>query len=259
MNTSIAAGELAQTSYNFDLVALSYAIAVIGSFVALTAAQRICRHGRIHKLNLLAASVALGGIGVWSMHFTGMLALNLGMGSGYSALETVLSLLAAVIATGMALAFVAKNPNDHARLLTAGGLLGLGIAFMHYLGMFGLRFPGYITWDWSIIALSVVIAIVAASVALWLAFRSASVALRGVASSLMGVAVCAMHYTAMEAADFVCTAPTTERFATPLGFGVISSLDLPMVAGMAAISMAALIGYDQLIQRTQENTATLRA
>ncbi len=258
MNTNIPLGEIAQTSYNFGLVALSYIIAVIGSFVALTAAQRIQKKGQMHMLNLIAASVSLGGIGVWSMHFTGMLALNLGMGSGYSALETVVSLLAAVIATGMALAFVAKNPNDHARLLSAGGLLGLGIAFMHYLGMFGLRFPGYITWDWSIIALSVVIAIVAASVALWLAFRSASVALRGVASSLMGVAVCAMHYTAMEAADFVCTAPTTERFATPLGFGVISSLDLPMVAGMAAISMAALIGYDQLIQRTQESNATVR-
>lgn len=259
MNTSIAAGELAQTSYNFGLVALSYIIAVVGSFVALTAAQRIHQRGRIHKLNLLAASVSLGGIGVWSMHFTGMLALDLGMGSGYSMIETVVSLLAAVLATALALRAVAQDPNNQSRLLSAGALLGLGVAFMHYLGMFGLRFPGFIVWDWSIIALSVLIAILAASAALWLAFRSASLAMRGVASGLMGVAVCAMHYTAMEAAGFVCTVVNTERFATPLGFGVISSMDLPMVAGMAAISMAALIGYDQLIQRTQENSRAARA
>ena len=91
MNEAVQANELVETSWRMGLVALSYGIAVLGSFVALTAAQRIRRRTGISWLNLLAAGTALGGIGVWSMHFTGMLALNLGMGSGYSMVETLVS------------------------------------------------------------------------------------------------------------------------------------------------------------------------
>ena len=249
MNELTAGSELLHPTYEFGLVALSYCISVLGAFVALTAAQRIrANRGGINWLNLLAAGTALGGIGVWSMHFTGMLALNLGMASGYSAFETVISLVAAIGATSAALAYVAKDPKNNARVLTAGAFLGLGVAVMHYLGMYGMRFPGYIVWSWDVVALSVAIAVVAASAALWLAFRSSSLALRGVAAAVMGVAVCSMHYTGMNADDFVCTS-TTQRFATPQGFLVFSSMDLPMLTAIAAIGMAVLIGFDQVLQR----------
>lgn len=250
MNEVIQAGELAQTSYRTGLVAISYVISVVGSFVALTAAQRIRGKNGISWLNLLAAGTALGGIGVWSMHFTGMLALNLGMASGYSMVETLASLIAAIGATSAALAFVAVRPESSARVLGAGAVLGLGVAFMHYLGMYGMRFPGYIIWSGQIVALSVLIAMAAASAALWLAFRTSSVTLRSVAAAVMGAAVCSMHYTGMAAADFICTV-TTKRFATPQGFAVISSLDLPVFTAIVAIGLAALIGNDQLIQRDQ--------
>lgn len=131
MNEAVQANELVETSWRMGLVALSYGIAVLGSFVALTAAQRIRGRTGISWLNLLAAGTALGGIGVWSMHFTGMLALNLGMGSGYSMVETLVSLVAAVAATSVALAFVARRPESGLRVLGAGTLLGLGVAFMH--------------------------------------------------------------------------------------------------------------------------------
>ena len=248
MNEIASTGQVAQTSYEMGLVALSYAIAVLGSFVALSAARRIRDGEAIHRLNLLAAGTALGGIGVWSMHFTGMLALKLGMGSGYSMAETLISLVAAVGATSGALAFVARDPQSTARVLGAGCVLGLGVAFMHYLGMVGMRFPGYITWSWDVVAVSVLIAVVAASAALWLAFRTRSLALRGVAAAVMGVAVCAMHYTGMGAAEFICTAPD-QRFSTPQGFGVISSMDLAVLVPLAAIGMAVLIGFDQMLQR----------
>ena len=254
MNDIASAGEIAQTSYQTGLVALSYAIAVLGSFVALTAARRIHgSRGGIQWLNVLAAGAALGGIGVWSMHFTGMLALNLGMGTGYSMAETLISLIAAVAATSAALAFVAQRPESGARVLGAGVLLGLGVAFMHYLGMVGMRFPGVITWDWGVVALSVAIAVAAASAALWLAFRTRSVGTRLLAAAVMGVAVCAMHYTGMAAADFICTTPA-QRFATPQGLGVISSMDLALLTPLVAISMAALIGYDQILQRYMQRT-----
>ena len=259
MNEALQAGELLlEPTYETGLVALSYCISVLGAFVALTAAQHI-RTGRgISWLNLLAAGTALGGIGVWSMHFTGMLALNLSMASGYSAFETIISLIAAIGATCLALGYVAKAPGDNARVLTAGGLLGLGVAVMHYLGMFGMRFPGYIIWSWGIIAISVVIAMVAASAALWLAFRTKSLAMRGVAAAVMGVAVCSMHYTGMAAADFVCTS-ASQRFATPPGLLVFSSMELPLLTAIAAIGMAVLIGYDQLLQRNFGARRTSRA
>jgi NO-binding membrane sensor protein with MHYT domain len=64
---------LVTTSYNLSFVLLSYAISVIGSFVALTAARKIRRpDGQLSHINLAAAGIALGGIGVWSMHFIGM-------------------------------------------------------------------------------------------------------------------------------------------------------------------------------------------
>ena len=187
MNNTLSEGQLlAQTSYDLGLVALSYAIAVLGSFVALTAARRIRgEQGGTRWLNVLAAGAALGGIGVWSMHFTGMLALRLGMGSGYAMAETLVSLVAAVAATSAALAFVAQRPDSNVRVLGAGALLGLGVAFMHYLGIAGMRFPGFIVWSWDVVGLSVLIAVAAASAALWLAFRT-----RGFAViSSMGLAV----------------------------------------------------------------------
>ena len=118
MNEALQAGELLlEPTYETGLVALSYCISVLGAFVALTAAQHI-RTGRgISWLNLLAAGTALGGIGVWSMHFTGMLVLNLSMASGYSAFETIISLIAAIGATCLALGYVAKAPGDNARVL----------------------------------------------------------------------------------------------------------------------------------------------
>lgn len=243
-------GELLQSTYQVSLIALSYILSFIGSFVALTAARYI-RLGpqRINVFNLIAASMALGGIGVWSMHFTGMLALDLRMASAYALPETLISLVAAVGATAAALAYVAKDPSRTDRLLKAGILLGLGVAVMHYLGMYGMRFPGYIVWSWPLVALSAVIAMLAASVALWLAFRTNSLSLRAVAAAAMGIAVCSMHYTGMAAADFVCTSPPDERFATLRGAFIISSKDLPGLVGILAMGMSFLIAYEQWLQR----------
>jgi len=261
MNNTLSEGQLlAQTSYDLGLVALSYAIAVLGSFVALTAARRIRgEQGGTRWLNVLAAGAALGGIGVWSMHFTGMLALRLGMGSGYAMAETLVSLVAAVAATSAALAFVAQRPDSNVRVLGAGALLGLGVAFMHYLGMAGMRFPGFIVWSWDVVGLSVLIAVAAASAALWLAFRTRGFAVRLAAALVMGVAVCAMHYTGMAAADFICTAPATERFATPRGFAVISSMGLAVLTPLVAIALAVLIAFDQMIQKNLRQPHARRA
>lgn len=235
------------SSYDVNYVALSFAIAFIGSFVALTAARRVVGPGgRINKFDLLSATLALGGIGVWTMHFIGMSALTMDLRVGYAMVETTASLLIVFLATGFALFHVAKDPGKLQRLLTAGVALGLGVGMMHYLGMYGMRFGGFIDWSISIVSASLLIAVVAATAALWLAFNTKPLSIRFIAAIVMAVAVCAMHYTGMAAANFVCT--TENRMALPAGFGVITSSDLTTMVVFVAVGIALLLSVDLISQ-----------
>lgn len=240
------------TTYQWGYVALSYAFAVLGSLVALAAATRIRAHdGSISLLNTLAAGLALGGIGVWSMHFIGMVALQLDVGSSYALAETVVSLVAAIVGSSLALGFVARDPRHPGRLLLAGFLLGMGVVVMHYLGMHGMRIGGFIRWDMGLVALSAVIAVAAATAALWLAFHTRGHALRVAAAAVMGLAVCAMHYTGMSAAEFICTTP--DRALAPRGPGLVSFSFLPTLVAFGAMAIAAVIVVHQLYQASQDD------
>lgn len=241
MNTPVS------TQFDLGLVALSFLFAVIGSFVALTAAGRVkARDGRISLSNLVTVGVALGGIGVWSMHFIGMLALRMDVGSSYAMTETFLSLAVVVVAASLAVRYAAHNPESLPRLALAGTGLGLSVVVMHYMGMFGLKIYGFISWDLALVVLSVVIAIVASTVALWLAFNTPTVSRRVLASVAMGLAVCAMHYTGMAAAEFVCT--TDARSAIPQGDDFISSFRLPSLVIVTTVLMTVMLSLDQGFQ-----------
>jgi NO-binding membrane sensor protein with MHYT domain len=246
------------TAFDPLLVALSFAFAVIGSFVALTAAGRVNQRGGRQSLsNILTVGVALGGIGVWSMHFIGMLALDMDVGSSYSMVDTFVSLLVVIVATSWTVSFAAKSPDNLPRLVTAGVLLGMSVVVMHYLGMFGLKINGYIRWDYGVVVLSIVIAVVAATAALWLAFNSPTLNRRVAAALAMGVAVCAMHYTGMYAAEFVCT--TENRNAIPQGASYISSFRLPMLVIAITLMMTAVLSVDQLFQHLRNKPAKTAA
>ena len=227
------------SSYQMGYVALSYLVSVLGSFVALTAAFRIrAQDGSIRAGNSVAAGLALGGIGVWSMHFIGMVALKLDAASSYSLWETLVSLVAAVAGSALALAFVARDPHNPGRIAIAGVVLGMGVVVMHYLGMFGMKIPGFIEWDYGVVAISAVIAVLAATAALWLAFHMHSLAARVSAALVMGIAVCSMHYTGMHAAAFICTG---DPAIAPRGFGLFGAAQLPAIVTFVALTTAALI------------------
>jgi len=245
------------TSYDLGLIGLSFFFSVIGSFVALTAANRLSTHRAGLSIgNLLTVGVALGGVGVWSMHFIGMLALEMDVGSSYSMTETFVSLLIAIVATAASVAFAAKNPDSPTRLLMAGLFLGFSVVVMHYLGMFGLKFYGFIDWNVTLVATSMLIAVVAATAALWLAFNTPTLSRRVAAAVVMGIAVCAMHYTGMSAADFVCTTP--ERNAIPQGTGFIASFQLPMLVIATTAMLTVMVGVDQLFQHLRaQSTANV--
>jgi NO-binding membrane sensor protein with MHYT domain len=235
-------------TFDLPFVALSFVISAIGAFVALTAASGIVSGRRpLNRINLLAAGLALGGIGIWAMHFIGMLAMRVDMGVGYAMTETLVSLAFAVGGSTLALSRVARNPGSLPHLLGGGATLGAAVCVMHYLGMYGMRFGGVFDWSPALVAASVAIACAAATAALVLAFAVRGLVARAAAALVMAVAVCAMHYTGMAAANFICTSATPA--VIPSGFAVVSSMDLPVLVTVLALGMAFVISIDQLFQR----------
>jgi diguanylate cyclase (GGDEF)-like protein/PAS domain S-box-containing protein len=190
-------------SYDPVLVGLSVAVAVFASFTALNLAGRLLaadNHSR--PWWLLAAALALGG-GIWSMHFVGMLAFRMPMVVAYDVRLTLLSLILPIGVVGAGLHTVSRFGNQWRPLLAAGVLAGLGVVVMHYVGMAAMRMPGGdISYDPLLVGASIVIAIVAATAAFWLAFRTTRTWERLAAAVVMGLAIAGMHYTAMAAATF---------------------------------------------------------
>ena len=200
--------------YNGVLVGLSYAVSVLGSFTALQFALGIplAQSRRQRWGAILAAGTAMGGGAIWAMHFIAMIACNMGVQVTYDIALTLASALLAIVACSLGLAIVGSGTFRFINLLLAGMLMGLGVAGMHYIGMAAMLSSAIVSYDGSIVALSVGIAIVASMAALWLAFN-----LRGrwqmLGSSLvMGVAVCGMHYTGMSAMEL------TQGATLPAGF-----------------------------------------
>lgn len=190
--------------YNYLLVMLSYVVAVLGSFTALQFALGIplARSPGQRWAAILAAGIAMGGGGIWAMHFIAMLACSMGAQATYDTVLTAISALLAMVTCSLGLAIAGSDRFRWQHLLGAGVLMGLGVTGMHYLGMWAMLMSAQVTYDFRLVALSAGVAIVASMVALWLAFN-----LRGKLQMLgsalvMGVAVCGTHYTGMAAATF---------------------------------------------------------
>ena len=197
---------MVHTGYNPALVALSLAIAVFASYTALDLAGRMRGSARGPRWAWVAgAALAMGG-GIWSMHFVGMLAFEMGMPAAYHLGLTLASLLIAVGATGVAFVLISRPGAASRDILVGGPLMGVGIAGMHYTGMAAMRVPGNLAYSSALVALSVAIAVTAATTALWLTFRQHGVGQKLAAAVVMGLAVAGMHYTGMAAATFTAEA-----------------------------------------------------
>lgn len=192
-------------SHSTPLVILSFVVAAFAAFTSLDMAERL-RHaqGRARIFWLNGSAFVLGG-GIWTMHFIGMLAFQTGLAVDYDLSTTVVSFILAVafVAFGFALVADAGSPGKLSwpRLLTAGPIVGFGVAAMHYAGMAALRLPGRLHYDTGLVVLSIVIAVVAATAALYLAFTLSRLALKLGAAVVMAIAVCGMHYVGMAALD----------------------------------------------------------
>lgn len=243
------------TSFDLGLVALSILVSFCGAYSALAASTHIRRaDGSVNKFNAALAGLALGGVGIWAMHFLGMEAWKTGLVMGYGAIGTGLSLLVAVAASSVALGYMAAADFSWRRLAVAGPLAGLGVSAMHFVGMDAMRFGGFLDWHLGLTTLAVLIAVVAASAALWLAFHVRRASHRAAAALLMAVAVCAMHYTGMAAASVVCT--TTDRYARIAG--LLYSDDMKLLVAVVAVGIALMVGLDALMQRLTQTRLSAR-
>ena len=194
--------------YDHVLVALSVGLAIFASYAALLVSQQVERAatGTLRRVWIAAGGLCMGA-GIWAMHFVGMLAFSLPCTTTYDATITLLSMIPGIMASMLAMTLISR-PAISALQLTAGGvLLGAGIGAMHYSGMAAYRLDGLIRYDAKLFAVSILVAVALAILAIWIKFRVRAwrgrAAAPAIAAVVMGLAVSGMHYTAMAAAHFI--------------------------------------------------------
>jgi diguanylate cyclase (GGDEF)-like protein/PAS domain S-box-containing protein len=195
--------------YDLWLVLLSFTVASMAAYVALHLTSRVsAARGQRPSQYWLAGGALSMGVGIWAMHFIGMLALSLPIPIGYDAGVTLASLAIAVAVSAFALFIASGSLLGWRRLAGAGVLMGLGIVAMHYTGMAALRLRPGPAYDPVGVAASVAVAIAASVAALWLSFHLRRDTLAGAfrrrigGALVMGAAIAGMHYTGMAASQF---------------------------------------------------------
>jgi PAS domain S-box-containing protein len=263
--------------FNLGLVFLSYLVAVTASHVTLLLAARVRDpHATNWKLWVACGGFAMG-IGIWSMHFVATLALRLPIQVMYDLPLTALSWVFAIVACGAAFVVLRRLTGKHREFLLPGILIGIGIASMHYTGDASMRLSPGIQYDPVLFVASVLIAIGAATAALWIAFHLAkqrAVFTNFGAALVMGAAVVGMHFTAVAAANFdpasICLAAGTRLDGDWMAYTiggftfVILTATMLLSAYDARLSSAIASGAEKLRQaneqlelRVRERTQTL--
>lgn len=224
------------------LICVSLIVAFIASFTALDTAGRVAvSRGWSARFWLLVGGIAMG-IGVWAMHFIGMLAMMMPMMMRYDTRLTILSLLVAILASVLAFGQTVGGLHlTRQRLLRGTLILGAGVVVMHYLGMYALLIEPQPEWNALLVALSVLIAFAASGLALWLAFHLRQgdhhlMLMRGLASLVMGIAIAGMHYVGMAAAEFSHSSMMQPHGVSNAGLAVWVTLITLTILGITLLS-----------------------
>jgi len=240
-------------SYNYALVALSVLIAIVASYAALDIAGRVTAAGGWTRAVWLLGGAGAMGTGIWSMHYIGMLAFILPIPVAYHWPTVLLSLLAAILASVVALGVVSRQKMGAFRALAGSVLMGAGISSMHYIGMAAMRLPAVCQFNSFLVVLSVVFAILISLAALWISFHfrdeKKEIGWEKLAGAVvMGAAIPVMHYTGMAAASF-----TPSGMPADLSHAVsISTLG---TAGIVAVTFI-ILGLALLMSWMDKRVAT---
>ncbi|MGC4060661.1 MAG: EAL domain-containing protein [Aquabacterium sp.] len=240
--------------YEPGTVAASVLLAMFASYVALDLAKRVRTSDlAVARGWLIGGSVTMG-VGIWSMHFVGMLAFRLPIMVGYDYLYTALSLLAAIAVSSVALRVASHEELTLPRLGTGAFSMGAGICAMHYIGMHAMALAPGIVWNWGMVAVSAAIAVTASAVALliffWLRTRkgAAVIAWQGLAAVAMGVAIAGMHYTGMAAASF-------EVGVVCLSSSGLGGTTLGLLVGMASLVLLSMTLLTSILDARMQSKA----
>ncbi len=240
-------------SYNYALVALSVLIAMFASYVALDLAGRLIAAGGWTRAVWLLGGAGAMGTGIWSMHYIGMLAFILPIPVAYHWPTVLLSLLAAILASVVALSVVGRQKMGPLRAVVGSVLMGAGIASMHYIGMAAMRLPAICQFNFFLVVLSVVFAVLISLAALWITFHfrdeKTGIGWEKLAGAVvMGAAIPVMHYTGMAAANFTAS-------GMPADLSHAVSVSTLGTAGIAAVTFIVL-GLALLTSRVDRRLAT---
>jgi NO-binding membrane sensor protein with MHYT domain len=218
------------------LVALSLLIAILGGYTGFGLAARIRATEGLSPRTLLAGAASFLAIGIWTMHFIGMLAAPIPAETSYLVLPTIVSFLICALVVGVSLFFVSIGEPSLLRVLSSAVLLGVGIASMHYVGIHGLAGPFAIRHDPAMVLASIGIAIVTAygGLRVFLARHDGLPLL--VSAVAFGIAVSGMHYTAMYGMSFV---PQAEAQHQHLGGLAASQQVLALIVALLCFVIAA--------------------
>lgn len=238
--------DLDHFSYGWVTPVLAYVMSVIGSMLGLRCAVH-ARSARWPGGWLIAAAVSLGGAGIWVMHFTAMLGFSIHGGAiRFDVPMTLLSAVVAIVVVWIGLSVVVRWRREILALPVGGTITGLGVAAMHYLGMYAMHTNVAVGYRPVPVALSLVIAVVAATAALWFMLHVHGFRATIGAALIMGVAVCGMHYTGMAAMH----AEHADGHAMPDGAEPVQLLT-PLIMSVVAVIMVLIIvvGLAELDER----------
>ncbi|MEU8139350.1 MHYT domain-containing protein [Streptodolium elevatio] len=216
----------------------AYAISCVGAVLGLACTTRAhaAAAGWARRRWFALGAFAIGGTGIWATHFVAMLGFAVeGTPIRYDVPLTLASLAVAVVVVGAGLAVAAHDTGRVALLAAGGAVTGIGVATMHYVGMAALRMRGHVSYDPATVAISVGVAIVAATLALYAALNIRTPGASLGAALAMGVAVGGMHYTGMTAVSV-----EVDAHNSPLSGAETSHLLAPPAAGLTLCTIAAL-------------------
>jgi len=231
-------------TYDPAIIALSVVIAIQGGYVSLILARRLASLGQApsaagRRKALLAGSALALGVGIWAMHFIGMLAVKLPVAVTYDLLWTLVSALVCVLVVGLGVFVASFGRLTPKRLAAAGLLTGAGIAIMHYVGMSALRANCLVSYSPPLVAASFGVAVAASGLALWLAFSPTHRPHVMAGAACMGLAISGMHYTGMAAATFL-PAEDLAAISAPV-------LSLDLMAIVVAVTAFVICGLFLLV------------
>jgi PAS domain S-box-containing protein len=251
--------------YTPKLVILSVLVAIFASWMALQIAGQAVANRSQRWIVLGSGSLALG-TGVWAMHFIGMLAFDLCTDVDYDPVATIISGVPSIAASFVALWLIARERLGGWGLLAGGVVVGAGIGVMHYAGMAGMRMGLELHYDPMMFGLSIVVAVVLATLALWVRFGLSSLSHRLseqrrllLAAIVMGCAIAGMHYTGMEAARFVGQAAMTPQKAAGSTFLALTISLITVAFTVFVVAANGLLRYRQLFLELSRSEAWMRA